>query len=652
MTKTPRKFPGKDLRNHNFKIENDLDLVEADFSFANLQGTDLSDLTLHRANFSHAKLAGANFSHAKLAGAKFCGANLRGANFTNASTDAEVRQGVDFSESQIQGADFSGSTLYNANFTKANAEITQKFLIKFLTLVALVVSGFTASIASTFFFYLFIASPKKSSLPGNKPSFLNSFIVFCLSVFLMAIIRIFINNVFRTEWIIYHVRFGVGLIFVLLALALVRRSDSEANFSSLLIIAIAALSPLLAPQILPFKEFEASLKNTFLANYIQGLGTNTNGVVVSGIFGAVIGSYLGCWFSRLAICKDQRFEWLNFDWMWRLYIKFVSIRGTSFNKADLTGVNFSSANLKGTSFKEAKLNKVCWHYSQYLDCVNIDKDNYLNYPFMRYLLVRKQLQNGSDFDGLNLKGINLRGANLQEASFIGANLSEADLGYANLTYSKLNKASLDGANLAGATLTGACIQSWFIDERTNLNDVICEFIYLKYQVNYLKKFEIERLPDKADGDFAPGEFETLFSKDSETIQLLVRGSGSRQALTAAFQELAEDTSIDYTFQGFEVIGNNALVKIRVSQGTNKHTIRNRFYQKLKQSAQATQQVSEFQGDGNQSLQEFVPTLILTLEEIKERVGKGRIQVDSYNVFESVTAHSFIQGDSINTDDNS
>ncbi|MEG4984944.1 pentapeptide repeat-containing protein [Microcoleus sp. BR0-C5] len=640
----PLNYHNADLSNRDFQqiaIQNKLDLVEADFSYADLQGTNLSGLTLCRANFSHAKLGGA----------RFCGANLRGANFTEASTDTEVGQGVDFSKTQIQGADFSSSRLYSANFTQAKAGLTQKFHIKLLTLVALIGSGFTAAIASTFFFYLFITSPEKSARPGQKPSRLDSFIIFCLSVFLMVIIRIFFNNVMRNEWIIWHIVFGVGLILTLLLLGR-KMSDSKADPGSLLVIIVAALSPLLLQLFPQVNKFEVSLKNTFLANFIQGLGTNTNGRIISGIFGAVIGAYFGCWFSRLAICNNQRSEWFNFDWLWRSYIKFVSTGGTKFNDAHLTGANFTSANLKGTSFENATIDKICWHNSKYLDCVNTGKNNYLKYPFIRYLLVLRKWKKGSNFNGLDLKGINLGGANLEEASFIGANLSEADLRGTNLTYSNLKKASLDGANLECANLTGACIRSWCIDEKTILNGVNCEFVFLKYEVGHMNDYDIERLPDKADGDFNPGEFETLFSKDSATIQLLVRGSDSRLALTAAFKELADDTNTPFAFQGFEVIGNNVLVKIRVSQGTNKYTIRNRFYQTLRQSAQETQQVSELQGDSSQSLHEFVPKLMLILEEINERVAGGTIHVDRYTVFNQVTTHSFIQGDSISANDNS
>ncbi len=364
MAKSRVNYHRKDLsapKDRNFKDiakDVDLDLFKADFSYANLQGMDFGGLQLREADFSHAKLKGSNFSGADLRGAKFIQASV------HADTDADSYLGnVNFSDAKIQGTDFSKSSLCYAKFTGAKAGSVGTWHINIISLIALLGSGFTAAIASTFFFHFFSRPPQKSShasfqrssLPGQKPSLLASCIIFLLSVALIVIIRIIIKYTFGANYIIWHISFGIALIFALLALALIM-SESEVDVSSLFIISFIALSPLLAKEVLPFGEWEKQL-----------LRNPTNGTILSGIFGAIVGASLGCWFSRLAICKNEKFSWLNFDWLWKMYVKFAVISGTIFNYADLTGVDFESANLKGASFENAIIEKARWRGVEYLD---------------------------------------------------------------------------------------------------------------------------------------------------------------------------------------------------------------------------------------------------------------------------------------------
>lgn len=621
-------YHGKDLsdqKDRDFKKlakELKLELFRADFSYANLQGVDFTGLSLREADFSYSHLKGADFSGADLRGAKFMHASA-----VNADANSSLGE-VNFSNAKIQGTDFSNAILPNANFTGVRVGLSQDLHIKFVTLIALLASGFTAAIAISFFLHFFRNpsqnSSQKSTLPGQKPTLFSSLIVFLTAVFIIVGIRtIFykLNDII----VLLHVLFGIFLIFLLLVFAVVM-SDFEVDPSSLIIIAIIALLPLLA--------------------------LNKDRLIF-GIIGAVIGSFLGCWFARLAICKNERFSWLNFGWLWRMYTKFASQKGTIFNSADLTGVDFTSASLKGASFEGAKITKACWHKAKYLDCAYVGRNNYLKYPGICYLLVVGEWKRQSNFDGLDLKGINLKGAKLKDTSFVGTDLSYADLRFTDLSYANLKKANLDNANLEGADLTGACIQSFSINEKTVFKGVTCGFVYLKDKDNTDPAKGIqERLPDAADDDFGSGDFETLFSKDSATLQLLVRNSDSRLALTAAFQELVQDRDTHYTFQGFEVIGKNALVKIRVSQGTNKAAVKSKFYQTLKQSVRTVQRDADFQGNENQSLGEFIPKLMLALEEIKEKVTNGSVNVGTYNVFQQVTTQRFIQGDSMSADNNS
>jgi uncharacterized protein YjbI with pentapeptide repeats len=590
--------------------ENNLDLVEADFSYAELYNTNFSGLTLHRANFAHAKLNGTIFE----------GADLRGANFSQASIEADSSgslRGVNFCNSKVQGTSFYKSVLRNSKFTQIETGLVQDFWVKALTVIALIISGFTATIASTFFFYYFLASPQKASLPGQKPSKFASFCIFVLSVLLIIGLRIILHLKFGDSGIHWHVRLGVFLILAVVVLAWTK-SNTEADRVSLAVITIIALSPILIPFMPGFEQFRTSLAKSSL-NIIPGLGAGTDGSMIVGAFGAIIGASFGSWFSRLAICKDENLSWLNLDWLWKWYVKFTATGGgTNFDYADLTGADFTSASLKGSSFEEAIISKVHWHKARYLDCAYVGSNTYLKYPGIRYLLVVRKWEKRGNFDGLDLEGIDLRGANLENASFVGTNLNEANLQDAKLINANLKKASLDRADLTGANLTGACIQSWSIDEETELKEVECEYVFLKDAPDPKTGIR-ERLPNAAAGEgFQDGDFETLFTKDSSVAQLFIRDTDNRNALSTAFQQLIADTNS--VFQGFEIVGDSALVKIRVSQRSSKDAVSNNFYQTVKRT-QRNQQGSEPRVDTEQSWRDFVLELAVIMG-ISARRNKG------------------------------
>ena len=127
----------------------------------------------------------------------------------------------------------------------------------------------------------------------------------------------------------------------------------------------------------------------------------------------------------------------------------------------------------------------------------------------------------------NLNGANLSGAFLVEAFLLDAKLSgaflfDANLFDADLRWADLSGADLSGANLAmsqvigtnfyNATLTGSRIGDWHIHSGTILDKVICEYVYLDDE-------KTERRP--INGNFAPGEFASLYKKIIENTDLII-----------------------------------------------------------------------------------------------------------------------------------
>jgi uncharacterized protein YjbI with pentapeptide repeats len=138
---------------------------------------------------------------------------------------------------------------------------------------------------------------------------------------------------------------------------------------------------------------------------------------------------------------------------------------------------------------------------------------------------------GADLSGANLSGANLLRANLSRANLIRADLFGADLSAANLFGADLSGADLSAANLEksqvistnfhNATLTSSHIKDWHINSETNLDEVICEYIYLDFEVDlYFHIKFTERRP--INGNFAPGEFTSLYKKIIENTDLILR----------------------------------------------------------------------------------------------------------------------------------
>ncbi|MGK7916131.1 MAG: pentapeptide repeat-containing protein [Prochloraceae cyanobacterium] len=161
----------------------------------------------------------------------------------------------------------------------------------------------------------------------------------------------------------------------------------------------------------------------------------------------------------------------------------------------------------------------------------------------KYPAIRPDLSN-SFLNGASLRGANLRWADLSGASLIKAdlrwaNLRKADLRGANLSGASLRAACLTKASLKGASfnetdlsqiravgtkfigsiLTGACLEDWSINSETILDDVICDYVYLKAK-------QQERFPSI--GNFAPGEFSQLFQKSQGPTERILYKNVERE----------------------------------------------------------------------------------------------------------------------------
>ncbi|NER31626.1 MAG: pentapeptide repeat-containing protein [Symploca sp. SIO1C4] len=161
---------------------------------------------------------------------------------------------------------------------------------------------------------------------------------------------------------------------------------------------------------------------------------------------------------------------------------------------------------------------------------------------------------------VDLRDANLSAANLMRTYLSGANLSENNLSGNNLSEANLSEANLSriqalGTNFYGAILTGACIQDWNINSQTNLDNVICEYVYLRGN-------QQERRPSS--GNFAPGEFTKLFQESLETVDLIFREGVDWKAFAYSLTNTQiENEGTPLAIQSIENKG-DGVVLIRVS----------------------------------------------------------------------------------------
>ncbi len=227
--------------------------------------------------------------------------------------------------------------------------------------------------------------------------------------------------------------------------------------------------------------------------------------------------------------------------LWIADLTGADLTGADLTGADLTGADLRGANLRFANLKEAKL------------IARLNGADLIKAHLWKANLSFADL-NGADLIKANLTGADLRGAKLSSADLSRANLTGADLRGANLNGADLSRANLSSADLRdanlravralatyfdGATLTGTCIEDWNINSETNLENVICEYIYLKSKWNDKEQKYVlsERRPADPNRNFNLGEFAKLVEKYIETVDLIFREGIDWRAFLTSFQDL-------------------------------------------------------------------------------------------------------------------
>lgn len=302
----------------------------------------------------------------------------------------------------------------------------------------------------------------------------------------------------------------------------------------------------------------------FIATIRQGIGAGVvAGEVAVAAAGAATGIGLAIYVAWRALAGDEKYALIR-----TVAIVFAATGGTSFRNADLTDANFTEATLKSTDFRTANLTRTCFRKTEKLDRARVG-NSILADTRVRELLVTRNGYKKSYVDA-NLQGANLTGANLNEANLKQANLSEATLYQANLELANLTETQALATDFTAASFTGACLEAWNIDGNTKLDRVDCRFVYLLENPKPGTD-DRDRRPYHISKCFEPGDFEKMYKKIMETVQILLKDGINREAFTAAFQKLMQEFPeiTRDSIQGFEKKENDVLLTINVPEGTDK-----------------------------------------------------------------------------------
>jgi uncharacterized protein YjbI with pentapeptide repeats len=432
--------------------------------------------------------------------------------------------GRDFSKSHLKGKNFATSNLHGTNFSNSRTSLSEfwavlSFLASFLLSY---LSGFASAQGSSLVFLTFEIEK------------------FTLTKLLTGLVIVFVSLLSLYLVIRRGFASGIGitvliLIFSLLICLILTRESTPVgmilfigvgNIALLLVGLIAAsLSTITMISLMQAKSI-AVIGNLVVSSFTAAISTDTRA-----IFAASIVSLSGSYAAIQSLRKNK-----NFFWIRDVAISFIAMGGVSFRQAVLVEANFSGATLKYTDFRDADLTRAYLHNAQGLEFARLG-NTYLANSKIRQLVVTCNGR-GQNFDGLDLTGVNLQGANLQDASFVGANLNLSNLRDADLSRAILKQTQLDSADLTGAILTGACIEDWGMTSTTKLENVQCEFVFMRMQTkenqNPLRK------PDNWQETFAAGEFADFIQPYFDTLDLYHSQDVDPRAISIAFKKLSQN----------------------------------------------------------------------------------------------------------------
>ncbi|WP_293359931.1 MULTISPECIES: pentapeptide repeat-containing protein [unclassified Microcoleus] len=501
--------------------------------------------------------------------------SLRGQSFVQ-----QDLSGADFSQADIRGANFSHATLTGTNFAGATAGLQRRW-VALQWLLALLMLGLSGILA--FFPGLLAAATIESvqSLPQKLV------VEIVLAIFLITIFVAIVRQGFTIQAVI-SISVAVAVAFVIAVAVFVAGvitlvagavtgvfvgAVAEVFTGVVIGVFVGAIVASITVAIAAAVVVAVAIAVTVAVAVVGGgavvvviavvVFVDGGGALVIVIAAAVI--LLSLYVASRAMKGDEKFAIVGL-----FAIAFGSLGGTCFYSATLTDANFTAATLKNCNFRDATLTRTCWKHTKKLDRAR-HGNTLLAQSAVRELLVTSNGYQKS-YEGANLNGANLTGANLEGANLKRADLSQATLHGANLKNANLTETLAIGTDFTAAYLTGACLEAWNIDSNPQLAGVDCQYVFFMEKEN--SKGNRERRPHDPDRVFQPGDFEKLYKKMMNVVQILFRNGIDKEAFIEAFQKLMEEYP-DITFdsiKGMERKDNDMLMTLQVPKTADKGQI--------------------------------------------------------------------------------
>ena len=549
----------------------------------------------------------------------FSKANLRGQNFRGQDLG-----GADFSGKDIRGADFTNAILRGANFNEAKVGVQKRWV------VFQIVTAFWLSILLSYNSFFLSAVFTTTLLPTealNQFTILPGLIILCISIAVFSTIA-------RQGLTIEAMGSLIIAVAVIVALAGLGKGSPLTVAIGTIAVAVAivvAIAGAVAGVATKVGTFLGAVLGIVGVTSIDPVELAGAGAEASASASAVTGAVaVAVAVLLLSFYIDQRVydEDKNFALVRIITKAFSAIGGTNFHNADLTDANFNGATLKSTNFNGATLTRTCWTNAKRLDRARVG-NSILSNAKVRELLVTGNGYN-KDYEDCNLRGANLTGANLNKAKLKRADLGEATLHKTDLREANLTEVQALETDFTEAALTGACLEGWNIDDTTKLDRVDCQYVFLLEKPNAMGNRE--RRPHHPDQVFQSGEFEKLYKKMINVVQILLRDGINQEAFREAFQKLMEEHP-DISFaslQGIEKKGRDVLVTLELGQTADKAKIEQDFLkpyeQRLKQLEAENEQLKLRSAD----LKDIAIALANKPTQITQLVGDGKVNDQSQN----------------------
>ncbi len=477
--------------------------------------------------------------------------DLRGQRFWEMRNRSIYFQGTDFQETNFQGA-------------IAGHNIAWKFFLALISTGAITLSALLAVLSSTFLAQACIATGRfsifsvavvlfvqaSSLLTTTVIGVSKTYIVLVSSVFVVSLLLYLFNVSQEFDAVIFCLTLAVGAFFSLVGIVAIAQCITFA------LLACTQKGSLFAI----FTALLASAALTWAAvNVLQR--------DVSGNFSFTVTLLFSTMITAFAMAKSALKGRKKFGWLMPRAIFWAAIGGTSFKDLDLSELDFTGSTLANTDLRAKKLYRTCFRAVRGLERARVNNDYIdLDNPKVQSLLVNGY-SSDLDFSKLNLRGAYLQGADLRYFRLSETNLNGANLQNADLRDSILLRTILADADLSYANLTGACIKDWSFNQQTCFDQVTCDYVYREYE----NDCPIDRYPP--DRSFEPGEFQSLFQKLTNAVELVFTEQVDWRSLSFAFEKFRiEDDGLDLELKGVEQRGDYWVVKVTHREGVSRRLV--------------------------------------------------------------------------------